>query len=73
MHAIVKEVLKSHCELSWATTVVRSREIIKQGDIDIVLLDVGLPDSFGLDLIEDIEKLVPQPKIIIYSAMDVTK
>lgn len=72
VHAVVREMLKSHCDLLWTTTVAESRELIQQGNLDLVLLDIGLPDGSGLDLIEDIEQLEPQPQVVIFSALDVS-
>ena len=51
----------------------KSHSIIKQGNIDLILLDIGLPDGSGLDLIPDIEQMEPQPQIIIFSALDVSE
>ena len=64
-------MLKDHCDLLWTKTLSESRELIKQGNIDLVLLDIGLPDGSGLDLIKDIEQLEPQPQVVIFSALDV--
>ncbi len=73
VHTVVKQMLKDKCELLWTTTVAESRKMIKQGNLDLVLLDIGLPDGSGLDLIEDIEYLDPQPQVVIFSAMDVSE
>lgn len=72
LYIVVSEMLKDHCDLLWTTTVAESRELIKQGNLDLVLLDIGLPDGSGLDLIEDIEQLEPQPQVVIFSALDVS-
>lgn len=72
VHIIVNEMLKNKCELLWTTTLQESRDIIKLGNIDLILLDIGLPDGSGLDLIEDIEQMEPQPRIVIFSASDVS-
>lgn len=72
VHTLVSQMLKDHCELLWTATVAESRELIKQGNLDLVLLDIGLPDGSGLDLLEDIEKLEPQPQVVIFSALDVS-
>lgn len=71
VYTVVSEMLKDHCDLLWTTTLAESRELIKQGNLDLVLLDIGLPDGSGLDLLEDIEKLEPQPQVVIFSALDV--
>ena len=72
VHTVVSQMLKDHCDLLWTQTVTESRELIKQGNLDLVLLDIGLPDGSGLDLIEDIEQLEPQPQVVIFSALDVS-
>jgi len=38
---------------------------------DLVLLDIGLPDGSGLDLLEDIAKLDFAPEILVFSADDI--
>ena len=73
IHSIVKEILNNECELLWAPTLEKSHSIIKQGNIDLILLDIGLPDGSGLDLIPDIEQMEPQPQIIIFSALYVSE
>ena len=72
VHLVVKEMLKNQCELLWATTLSESRELIKQNNLDLILLDIGLPDGSGLDLINDIKKMKQQPQIVIFSALDVS-
>jgi len=72
VHTVVSQMLKDHCDLLWTKTVAESRELIKQGNIDLVLLDIGLPDGSGLDLIEDLEKLDPQPRVVIFSSLEVS-
>jgi len=37
----------------------------------LVLLDIGLPDGSGLDLLEDIAKLDFAPEILVFSADDI--
>lgn len=73
VHTIVKQILKDKCELFWAQTLKESRKLMKKNDFDLILLDVGLPDGSGLDLIKDIEQLEPQPQVVIFSAADVAK
>ncbi|WP_254503734.1 LytR/AlgR family response regulator transcription factor, partial [Salmonella enterica] len=39
------------------------------GDVDLILLDIGLPDGSGLDLVQHLEELVPHIVFITaYSA-----
>ncbi len=43
-------------------------EILAKDDIDIVITDINMPVMNGLDLIENINKLYPNIKVIIMSA-----
>ncbi|MEB1941267.1 MULTISPECIES: LytR/AlgR family response regulator transcription factor [Xanthomonas] len=42
-----------------ASTLEAALERAKFGDVDLVLLDIGLPDGSGLDLVQHLEELVP--------------
>ncbi|WP_076039108.1 LytR/AlgR family response regulator transcription factor [Xanthomonas campestris] len=42
-----------------ASTLEAALESAKFGDVDLVLLDIGLPDGSGLDLVQHLEELVP--------------
>ena len=45
-------------------------ERLQQGGIDIVLLDLSLPDSFGLDTFRKLHQRVPDVPIIVLSGTD---
>lgn len=71
VHRIVQHMVEEHCDLLWSRNLDESRKLLESEDIDLVLLDIGLPDGSGLDLIEDIEKHVMPPRIVIFSANEV--
>ncbi len=73
VHRVVSGMLRGIGEIVWATSLASSREEIRNGDYDLVLLDIGLPDGSGLDLLADINKYVRPPRVVIFSAQDVTK
>lgn len=52
-----------------ATTIKEAKDIINSNNIELIFLDLKLPDSTGVDLIEEIERLnlVTKPNIIIIS------
>ena len=51
-----------------AGTLKEAREKISQGDCDIILLDVQLPDGYGPHLLDEISSLFYRPLIIIITA-----
>jgi DNA-binding NtrC family response regulator len=55
-------------EADHALTLTRGMEKIYALDVDLVLLDVNLPDGSGLDAIEDISGISNAPQIIILTA-----
>lgn len=56
---------------SWDVTRVRNCQEAKtrlaQGDIDVILLDLNLPDQEGLEALREIERAAPRSPIVILS------
>ena len=73
LQKVVGGMLQGQCKLTGATSVAASEEALKTGDFDLVLLDVGLPDGSGLDLLDAIERHVHPPQVVIFSAQDVDR
>jgi two-component system KDP operon response regulator KdpE len=55
-------------KLEEATTLARAREILRDADVDLVLMDVRLPDGSGLDLVREIKADRPELGIVVMSA-----
>lgn len=73
VHKVVKMLLRDRCELTWAATFSAAKMQLETETFDLVLLDIGLPDGSGLDLLEVIDDCDKSPCVIIFSAYDVTK
>lgn len=69
---VVDEILQNIAELTWTSTFATSKERLETEEFDLVLLDIGLPDGSGLDLLETIEKCMMPPQVVIFSAYDVS-
>jgi len=49
--------------LSGAAALERAR----QGAVDVLVLDLGLPDCIGFEVLERLQAVSPPPKVIIYT------
>jgi len=68
---IIAEMLRGRCELSLASTLAEARLALESEDFSLVLLDIGLPDGNGLELLDLIEKKTAPPRVVIFSARDI--
>ncbi len=73
-HQILREILKKFLKeelkfdiVAEASHVSEAEEILAQNQIDIVLLDIEMPDANGFDLLNIIKKKYPQVSTIILS------
>lgn len=55
-------------EVIGAATLHEAKDRLRQADIDIVLLDVQLPDGYGPSIMEDIALLPMRPPVILITA-----
>jgi DNA-binding NarL/FixJ family response regulator len=61
-------LIRSESDLNFvggAGSLAEGRELIKQANPDVLLLDVGLPDGNGLDLISEIKKSSPNTQVVV--------
>jgi len=55
---------------SWCVTAGEAREIIADKNVDLVILDVGLPDMNGFDLCREIRQTSSMPVIFLTARTD---
>src|SRR5271157_390367 len=71
---LVRERLDGESPVSFhvicADTLEAGRERLAQGGIDLVLLDLSLPDSQGMDTFRSIHGLAPHLPIVILTGLD---
>ena len=64
--AIYSQYLEgSGLQVDLAETLSAARTILARADVQLVLLDIELPDGNGLDLIDDLQQLSPQPAVVV--------
>ncbi len=67
---IVLKNLLPHAELTIVGNGARALAEIIDRDFDLILMDLGLPDISGTELIEKIKKVKPSVKILVVTSCD---
>jgi len=71
--AIVLSLLDNDFNVINAGTLSQAKKLINNNTYDLVLLDIGLPDGSGLDILPLLDDDNHQIPVIIFSAQDVPK
>lgn len=66
-------VKKEGYDVSTAPSGKKALEILRTTIIDLILLDIGLPDTSGLQLINDIQNISPDSDVIMLTGLDDAK
>ncbi|PJA31215.1 MAG: hypothetical protein CO187_10595 [Zetaproteobacteria bacterium CG_4_9_14_3_um_filter_53_7] len=69
--SIVDSMLLGEFDITHADTLKTGRQLLTTGAFDLLLLDIGLPDGSGLDLLPVVDELKEPPSVLIFSAQDV--
>lgn len=72
-HDVISAMVSDQLILEQAGTIASAKALLKQHVYDAVLLDIGLPDGSGWDLIPDIENEQPNAAIVILSGEDISR
>ena len=67
---VVAMILGESSEVTNAATLAQARAHLQEQNFDLVLLDIGLPDGNGLDLIAQLEARTPPIPALIFSARE---
>jgi PAS domain S-box-containing protein len=71
---VVRTLLQGKADLICAGSLAAARQVLTQRarDIDLVILDIGLPDGSGLDLLAELQRPDGMPlPVIVFSAQEV--
>jgi len=70
--SLVTVALRPHAELVSAGTLALARQALQRKRFDVVLLDIGLPDGSGLDLLSTLDTMTEatRPAVILFSAQE---
>jgi PAS domain S-box-containing protein len=69
--AIVASLLDNEFNVINANTLTQAKKLVSNNHFDLVLLDIGLPDGSGLDILPLLRGEDHQTPVVIFSAQDV--
>lgn len=67
---LLRDAASDTLELDWADRLATGMEKLRMGSYDVVLLDLGLPDSQGLATFDLVHSAMPDQAIIVLSGME---
>jgi PAS domain S-box-containing protein len=70
---MLNEIREFSKEIIHVTTLTESIKTIDQTPVDVILLDLSLPDSYGIDTFIRVQQRCPQIPILILSGLTDTK
>ncbi len=68
LRQVVREILRGAAHVEAAESLTRACEALRGGPFDLVLLDPGLPDGNGLDLLPELRAASPSLPVLVFSA-----
>jgi CheY-like chemotaxis protein len=72
LRVVIAEQGRHLAEFIGAATLNEARQRLVAGSLDLVLLDLNLPDGNGLELIEEIHQLCPGLPIVVLSSTELS-
>lgn len=60
-------------ELTWCPAMAQARPVLAEGKADLVLLDLDLPDSRGLDTLLTVRRASPELPVIVFTGSEYEK
>jgi DNA-binding NarL/FixJ family response regulator len=67
-----RQLFADHADVTFydAQTIAGGRRILRERALDVVVIDLHLPDGSGLDFIREIRQRRPQTKVIVFSVAE---
>jgi DNA-binding NarL/FixJ family response regulator len=59
-----------NCQFAHAADIKEARALLKPGAFDVVILDLGLPDGSGWDLLPEIKATQPNSRLVVLTGQD---
>jgi len=69
-YAISSVAVSPPVEIVWTTRLAEARERLAESDFDVCLLDLSLPDAFGLAALKELRDAAPDLPVVILTGLD---
>lgn len=73
LHQVIRRMAGERFNIDLAMSLREARERIRLERFDVVVLDLGLPDGSGWDLLPEIREHQPETRVLILSGADMTE
>ncbi|RUO75372.1 response regulator [Idiomarina seosinensis] len=73
LSSVIRSMIGEHIELDNVSNLGEARRLLKAHHYDVILLDIGLPDGSGWELVPDLKVANPNTAIIVLTGRDVSK
>lgn len=73
LHRVIRTMAGPDCVFAHAGDMKEARALLKPGAYDVVILDLGLPDGSGWDLLPDIKAALPNSRLVILTGQDTSQ
>jgi signal transduction histidine kinase len=70
LHEMFREQIPRDAEVAQASTMAEAEQHIAEHLVDIILLDLGLPDAQGLDAVRRVRAAAPHVPLVVLTASD---
>jgi DNA-binding NarL/FixJ family response regulator len=70
LQEMLKEADAAHHEITWANLLDKALKLLHEKTFDLVLLDLNLPGSIGIDTYKTVHSQAPNVPIVILSGFD---
>ncbi|MGQ7959935.1 CHASE domain-containing protein [Pseudomonas sp. SP16.1] len=70
LHRVVAEQARELAEFVAADSLSQARRLLAERRFDLVLLDLGLPDGNGLELLDELQRKRPELPVLVLSASE---
>src|SRR5690349_24929808 len=67
---LLSEVEGQPFQLRWAPTLLQGLQYLSQSDFDVALVDLGLPDSQGMDSFQTIHQHAPELPVVVLTGLE---